>query len=293
MADQRVKHRGATLIELLVVIAIISLLMSLLLPAVQQTREAARRVECQNNLRQIGLALHNYHGAHEVLPMGSSRSGQHAWGYAVHLLPYLDQRPAYQTADFKTQDCCAFIRAQQIAVPRQPEPASRPYRVLICPTDSKGYEMLLHGTKPAVPCGDLYPGDYLGVSGDRQFGPAGTTQGTGAFFSLSSVRFAHFKDGLSQTIVIGERGIPSDLVWGWLICGGTEFEQYLSTERGLNRGIITNGFWGNENRFWSWHADGSHFLFGDGRVRPLAFGMDRTVLHRLSTRAKGDQPGEF
>lgn len=288
-----ISRNGMTLIELLVVFGIISLLTALLLPAVQTAREAAHQTQCKNNLRQVGLALHNYHEVHQVFPMGSSKLGAGAWGYAVHLLPYLEQREAYETADFNKTDCCAYIRAQQIAVPRAPEPASKPYRVFVCPSDPKGFEMLPHGTAGVFPCGDLYPGNYLGVSGDKNFNCLGTTRGNGAFFSLSSVRFAHITDGASQTMLIGERGLPTDLAWGWLICGGDECEQYLSTELGLHHGYVGAGLFGSNQRFWSWHAAGSHFLFADGRVQSLSFDMDTTTFKRLSTRAANDVPSEY
>src|SRR4051812_6730319 len=92
--------RGFTLIELLVVIAIIAVLIALLLPAVQQAREAARRSQCKNNLKQIGLALHNYHDTANTLPPGwiGDPTGSNAgnrWGWGTMILPYLDQAPLY------------------------------------------------------------------------------------------------------------------------------------------------------------------------------------------------------
>jgi prepilin-type processing-associated H-X9-DG protein len=290
-----------TLIELLVVFGIISLLTALLLPAVQQAREAAQQTQCKNNLRQIGIALHSYHDAHQALPMGSTSGvsfngkpgGHGAWGYAAFLLPWLEQRAAYDSANFETPDCCAWTRAQQAATPRAAEPASTPYRVLICPSDPMGFQLLPDGTPNVFLCGNLYPGNYLGVSGDRNFRCQGTTRGNGTFFTLSSVRFAHLTDGASQTMLIGERGLPTDLAWGWLICGGTECEHYASTELGLHRGYVGAGLFASNERFWSWHNAGTNFLFADGRVQSLSFDVDTTTFKRLSTRAAGDVPGNF
>jgi type II secretory pathway pseudopilin PulG len=301
MSHNRTLRRGLTLIELLVVFGMISLLMALLLPAIQSSREAAHQTQCKNNLRQIGLALHNYHDVHQAFPMGSTSGisiggkpgGHGSWGYAVFLLPWLEQRAAYDSANFETPDCCAFVRAQQIAVPRLPEPSSKPYRVLICPSDPMGFQLLPHGSPNTFPCGDLYPGSYLGVSGDKGNNCQGTSRGNGSFFSLSSVRFSNFIDGTSQTLLIGERGLPTDLAWGWLICGGNECEHYISSELGLHRGYIGPGLFSSNQRFWGWHAAGTHFLFADGRVQSLSFDMDTTTFKRLSTRGAGDVPSDY
>src|SRR2546425_2372083 len=87
--------RGFTLIELLVVISIIAVLISLLLPAVQAAREAARRIQCTNNLKQIGIAMHGYHGSVAVFPQGVGEAGWNHWSATVMLLPYLEQSPLY------------------------------------------------------------------------------------------------------------------------------------------------------------------------------------------------------
>ncbi len=151
MAVSRIRRRAFTLIELLVVIAIIAILVALLLPAVQQAREAARRSQCKNNLKQLGLATHNYIDVHGVLPMnlhcsGGGCAGNQQWGnaskggYMVHLLPYLDQATLYEAIDFQgirngTPDRVEeqrmpgqpsqFIRAQQITALKCPSATTR------------------------------------------------------------------------------------------------------------------------------------------------------------------------
>ena len=107
---QRNFSSGFTLIELLVVIAIIAVLIALLLPAVQQAREAARRTQCKNNLKQLGLALHNFHDTFRHFPVGTYNDDNNNWGYTVYLLPYFDQAPLYQVmVNVSTDTNCVFV----------------------------------------------------------------------------------------------------------------------------------------------------------------------------------------
>lgn len=290
---------GFTLIELLVVIAVIAILIALLLPAVQQAREAARRSQCKNNLKQYGLALHNYHDTHQVLPPGSLRGTGLAWGFVVHLLPFLDQANVYGIIDFEQTDCAQYILDQQAAGSADPSSILLP--IVTCPSDPNSGIQLLSGPTGPTPdsynTGRLYPSDYLGVSGSKESSSLcpfnGILDGDGTLYTKSRTRFGDVTDGLSSTLLVGERGIPSDWGWGWPICGGTECEQYISTERGLtppdlppdtNQAITT---------FWSWHTGGTHFLMGDGAVRFLSTSIDYPTLLSLSTRSGGEVVGEF
>ena len=294
-------RRGFTLIELLVVIAIIAILVALLLPAVQQARAAARRSQCQSNMKQIGIAMHNYHEALNILPMGSHVRGP-AWGSLVYLMPYMDQGAAYETVDFDQSNCCQMVITYQAMTPRRAEPQSLQIPAFQCPSDPNSGRELLSGPTGPNPgsgnCGRLVPGNYLGVSGD--FGnsfPAcftmHTTNGNGIFYSQSGTRFRDITDGTSQTLAYGERGLPSGLGWGWVKCGGSECEQYLSVEAGLvhPQNAPSNAI--NISSFWSWHEGGAHFLMADGSVRFLALSMSQTILESLSTRAGEELPGEF
>lgn len=292
---------GFTLIELLVVIAIIGMLVALLLPAVQNAREAARRSQCQNNLKQIGLALHNYHDTSRCFPMGA-HVRTFSWGSLLSLLPYIEQRAAFQTVDFNASNCCLWTKTKQAA--GQQEPATVRIPNYTCPSDPHSGRTLLSGPTGPLPasadCGVLYPGNYLGVSGDAGIGyPAcffsitATTNGTGMMFTRSSTRFEHVKDGTAQTLFYGERGLPNDLGWGWVMCGGSECEQYLSVVNGLvpPHDMPTSSL--TVSNYWSWHPGGIHFLLVDGHVRFLSLSTSYNVLKALSTKSAKDLVGEF
>lgn len=279
------RSRGFTLIELLVVIFIIGILVAMIVPAVQSARESARQTQCKSNLKQLGLAVHNYHDVHEVFPMGSSRAfGAGSWGLAMYLMPFLGRENVFHSVDFNNPDCCLEIRALQTATPPKVDPSSFPYEILICPSDLNANRILKHGTPGAYPCGNLFPGNYLGVSGDKHFNCGGTTQGNGVFFGQSSVQFAQIKDSQATTMMLGERGIPNDRIWGWLICGGTECEQYISTEYGLSKGANAAWTTGIVERFWSWHDGGAHFVFVDGNVRFLNEHIALRTFKEMSTK---------
>lgn len=292
-------RRGFTLIELLVVIAVIAVLVALLLPAVQQAREAARRSQCRNNLKQVALSLQNYESAHTTFPMGSSKPGTAscggAWGFQIHLMPYLEATTAYDTVDFESQNCCHEIIGLQNAVPAKPDPASFVYEFLTCPSDPNVKRRLQNGTPGACPCGNLYPASYLGVAGDRESAApcSAIYNGNGILYSQSSVRPKDVTDGTSNTFIIGERGIPQDLIWGWVLCGGQECEQYISTHRGLSPGQSASWMTGIVERFWSWHPGGVHFAMADGSVQFLSYNADVRTVKALSTRAGDELAGQY
>ena len=292
-------RRGFTLIELLVVIAIIAVLIALLLPAVQQAREASRRSQCKNNLKQLGLALHNYHDTMRAFPPGSLRGSGLAWGFVCHILPYFDQSSVYNTIQFEQTDCAVFLKAQQVAF--KPDASSVLLATMTCPTDPRGGTQLLSGPTGPSPAtydaGKLYPANYIGISGSQEsvtWCPyLGVTNGDGILYTSSRVRMAHITDGTSSTLLLGERGIMSDLGWGWPICGGTECEHYISTQRGLTPADNPPNTPNIERRFWSWHTGGTHFVLGDGSVRFLSTSIDYKTFVALSTRNGNEIVGEY
>ncbi len=303
-ASSRCHRSGFTLIELLVVIAIVAMLVALLLPAVQNAREAARRSQCQNNLKQLGLALHSYHEANGCFPMGAHvRPGPtYSLGSLVSILPYIDQQAVYETVDFDAQDCCYLTTSlQAVGKPNAPQTRIPSYT---CPSDPNSGRTLLSGPTGSLPasadCGVLYPGNYLGVSGETGIGyPAcffdinATTTGSGMMFTRSATRFEHVTDGTSQTLFFGERGLPNDLGWGWVMCGGSECEQYLSLQNGLIGPINGPTSSITVSQFWSWHPGGVLFLFADGHVQFLNVNSSYHTLQALATKSGAEVVDEF
>jgi prepilin-type N-terminal cleavage/methylation domain-containing protein/prepilin-type processing-associated H-X9-DG protein len=302
--------RGFTLVELLVVIAIIGILVSLTLPAIQAARESARRTQCQNNLKQIGVALQMYHDAVKAFPPGSLiMDDGYSWGAQMMLLPYLEQKWAYESVQFLQTGASYEIKALQAA--KAPDPTSQPFKVLICPSDPRGFYRLLSGPTGPYPntgdCGLLYCGSYLGVAGDKEgVNPAlpinkcwfsdgigndlisSGAIGTGLFYDFSRTNIASLLDGASHTMAFGERGIPVDYGWGWVLVGGQECEQYISAQRGLFTPTSNTPYDETLLHFWSWHPGGALFLFADGSVHFLNASIDYNLCRHLATRAGGE-----
>ena len=181
--------RGFTLIELLVVIAIVAVLVALLLPAVQAAREAARRTQCRNNLKQIGVALHNYEATHGRLP--SARTGSpHLWSAAAQILPFIEGSSLYATINFSRGSLdAANAAAVSATIP-----------LYLCPSDP-GPRRLHPGFGPNNYCANAGTGLQNGGSFRSEDGPQSID---GVFFDRSAVRFADVTDGLSNTAAWSE-----------------------------------------------------------------------------------------
>lgn len=232
-------RRGFTLIELLVVIAIIGVLVALLLPAVQQAREAARRTQCKNNLKQIGLALHNYLETHKVFPPGYvDRNGDPdmtpdmdlgpGWGWASFLLPNMDQAPAYNQINFN----------QGVGILSNVTICQKSFPAFRCPSDGGAQLFPVYDSNFSTPIATLAFSNYVGCNGwvecfngaggnpqpqegDDGFSGKFGQAGVGLFYRNSRNSTTNITDGMSNTIAAGERSsnhAPS--TWAGAITGG-------------------------------------------------------------------------
>jgi prepilin-type N-terminal cleavage/methylation domain-containing protein/prepilin-type processing-associated H-X9-DG protein len=219
MRSPRRRH-GFTLIELLVVIAIIGMLVGLLLPAVQKVRSTAARAQCSNNLKQIGLALHNYHDTYAGYPPGYIDGNTNpnstpdndmgpGWGWAAFILRFIEQDNVYNQINFK-----GSILSQPISL--------TPIKVYQCPADSLQIPVPLYDSTFTTPMGEVAHANYVGCAGWEECfnGAGGNPQagvgtdglpgqfgkaGVGLFYRNSHNRIADVADGLSNTIYVGER----------------------------------------------------------------------------------------
>ncbi len=223
-------RRGFTLIELLVVIAIIAVLIALLLPAVQQAREAARRSQCKNNLKQLGLAMHNYHDVFNKFPpgyvdtytqVGSARpnttSQYSAWSWGAMLLPYLDQAPVFNllsVGNIGGDDIATGATSDSVRLNRQ-NALKTPLQALLCPSDTAPSTNSFRKVGAASNGGlEIATSAYVAVNGNWHvagdkngtFSPVDGKSGpTGSFFRNSSISLRDLTDGSSNTVFIGER----------------------------------------------------------------------------------------
>jgi prepilin-type N-terminal cleavage/methylation domain-containing protein/prepilin-type processing-associated H-X9-DG protein len=277
MVKRSACRAGFTLVELLVVIAIIGILVALLLPAIQAAREAARRSECSNNLKQWGLAVHMYEDTYGSIPTGITVPGQ--WTFRAMMLQFVEQQNIWERIDFDTPTHC--FDASTIAGSENPSDDSVP--IYYCPSDPMS-ELLFRDYFGA----DYMPTEYMGVLGGASDWP---WDNDGAFFVNSRVRLADFLDGTSTTFVMGERGIPRDLFWGWATCGATSNDVFLSMRFGFSPGDADNS--AHLAHFWSYHPGGANFMLADGSVRFVSYDVDYNTLVALATRNKGEVVGQY
>ncbi|QDT24620.1 DUF1559 domain-containing protein [Gimesia chilikensis] len=297
-------RHGFTLIELLVVIAIIAILIALLLPAVQQAREAARRSQCKNNLKQIGIALHNYHDVHSVFPPGwvgvvsrqPNVGGESGFSWGTMILPYIDQANLYNQFNFSLAMDVAPNRAllsQRLTVfqcPSDPKPDT------FMAEDRNAAQVQMATANYAAVFGSVELDDCYTVSpGTPPLSAQGQCVSNGIFYHNSKVRMRDITDGTSNTLMVGERTTYNDPVEGpWY---GTWSGALPLTDDAPARVIghaehLPNGGDDPED-FGSFHVGGAHFILGDGHVRFLSENMNQEIFEALGTRAGGEVIGEF
>lgn len=289
-------HRsGFTLIELLVVIAIIAILIGLLVPAVQKVRDAAARLQCQNNLKQIGLACHNYHDSYLQFPPAVNLPGEQNYGWPSAPYPGLYFGLEVALFPFYEQD-----NLQRSLVENVPNPhyincngpnsvGAQVVKLLICPAD---------GAMP-YPAVGKYGGLYFGLSsyGGCSGTSATTTDGTaslknGIFFMNSSILISEITDGTSQTLMFGERSrlnLPATSTseslsgWAWV-------NEYAQEDNTMNASELPEGVKTHDlNQFGSQHSGGaiSNFAFADGSVHSIQKTINIIVFQRLACRNDG------
>lgn len=310
-------RKGFTLIELLVVIAIIAVLIALLLPAVQQAREAARRTQCKNNLKQIGLALHGYHETHNRLPISQAMAQntsaqnflQRTWARSI--LPFIDQSNIYTRWDWTRGHASGTNRALTATA----------ISIFKCPSSPASQIITVTGSGADVdhPDGPTFQAginEYFGNSVNWDFPgrPAGANDAEVAQiqgmipYHTEGIKFSEVTDGLTNTVMIGEvaggekryfgqyqtTGLQHSTQGSWATRNRTGIGPYDATGMvylGGNR--VMNAANYNGANYYSFHVGIVHFLLGDGSTRSISENIDIDVAWKLFVRNDGNPIGEF
>lgn len=310
MPPSRTRSRLAfTLVELLVVIAIIGVLVALLLPAVQSAREAARRMSCQNNLKQLGLATHNYHDTFGVFSFGWSDRGQ---GWSAMILPQVEQQNIFDTLQWAESNNWDINNTPNQTACETVIPFFR------CPSMAVTDHRNLNGIEQRVPASYRGVASSTATSDDESTSNNGRSMEDidleGIFFGCSKIKFASITDGTSNTFMFGESYFDETFVQDgnemdfWYIgspqvdpwvCGGTnaatEFSEFVgSTGVPINaRKIASTSGYVKELSFSSYHSGGAMFTLADGSVRFVSFNINPTTYQSLGSRKGGEVIGEY
>jgi len=272
MPTQSPSHRrqAFTLVELLVVIAIIGVLIALLLPAVQQAREAARRMQCTNNLKQIGLSIHNYHDTFGSFPTGIVPN--RSWGWGTQLLPFIEQSALHDRLREASDDWGPFrtSEADQLAL------AEQKIDGYLCPSDTAPDLNDKCETNFESP---IASSSYLGVTGNYDDGMVSGSYnpGNGVFYLSSKIEFRDIIDGTSNTLAVGERDYRNHkgAIWTGTTPdgspGGVSNRGFVTAPVGFGRAGQDRKVNGTHaNAMGSEHPGGANFALCDGSVRFLS-----------------------
>ena len=319
---------GFTLVELLVVIAIIGILVALLLPAVQAARESSRRIQCGNNLKQLGLALHNYHDSLGRFPLGASHPDAANWGsidpnhhgsLMVALLPFFEQQNVYDSCDFKTNTAY-----NSVMLGSGKKVNEQWLSALICPSDEKKNwdgNPLYHSSAASTKGQPWATSHYAASMGNQKFGTCpfgGNMFGTGPSDhghdltgqEMSGV-FSHIAwgaaineilDGTNNTIALGE--IRPKCSWhardGWMHINALWFAttcpinyRNCPNEPGYQASCAAPNAWSCDMGFKSRHPGGAQFVFCDGSVHFLTENIDYNTYQKLGDRRDGMAVGAY
>jgi len=311
------RRAAFTLIELLVVIAIIAILIALLLPAVQQAREAARRTQCRNNMKQIGLALHNYHDTHRTFPPGFTIHGA---GWTYFILPFIDQAPLYNSLDndFSTYAGSGSVTDSIFRTEPYETACETVIEAYRCPSSNSSQEDN-SGIDSRVPCSYTACGsgtddnDGFSTSNAGSIGHP-TVARNGCFYRNSKTQVRDIVDGTSNTVGVGEVAVGSlggALSDHWYIGStviesedpingsspidfGEDFSEFIgSLGVPINNFVASQTASAGELDFSSFHEGGCHVLLMDGAVRFLSENLDFTTANHLGQRNDGIPLGEF
>jgi prepilin-type N-terminal cleavage/methylation domain-containing protein len=314
----RLQHKSAplrafTLVELLVVIAIIGILVSLLLPAVQSARESARRMSCQNNIRQVGMAIQNYHAQNQQLPLAGSPSNTMSW--LVFILPFIEQTNLYDKFDLKPTG------SYMSPVANRASHGMNRISLYLCPSAPQDrMEERDYGwpTKPEHNPGEVMNGQipytthYYGLLGPRgaklnsienylievASASHGDVAKQGMFQINTPITFANVKDGLSNTIMVGERSLYDRVnhsrYRNWVRGvdgrpGGIAVSGAKNVVNAINLGPITSY---NDISMGSHHSGGTNFTMGDGSTRYVSQNINMGVYKALASR-NGNEVATF
>jgi len=291
-------RRGFTLVEVLVVISIMGLLIALLLPAVQGARESARKAQCANNLKQIGLALLHHETAKKAFPSGyvsaydaSGNDTGPGWGWCCYMLPQIEENAIFRTIHFDLAIEDPMNGARVASIPS-----------LFCPSDDTKHVWPAQsrdaaGNPMAVIC-EVAASNYVAMYGTTEPG----VDGDGMYFRNSKIRQSDVTDGTSKTIAVGERAHQlGNATWVGSVTGAILFpddgntvgQRHPENSSGMVLGHAGEGIGpgddgGDVNQFYSRHGPGVNFVFVDGHVTFLPSTTDKKAYLALSTRAGGE-----